>query len=223
MGKEGGRKLVPREAPLLVLRLSDDLAFIVLFVVFIFAVPSLHIKHISIRASCQRKKRGGRGRKRAYLNIIPAVPILIADPLIPIRRLPVMDLLEETQRNLQPRQDLITRSDIPLLILILPALGPLIRGGIIHGTDGLIARVPCQADILGLIWFVVLVAVAVVVVAVVEVVLVVLLVVAFPAEVGRLVVFAGLLAEVFVVDGFAGAVDFVLVGLVAGILERVSG
>ena len=40
---QGGReaKLVPREAPLLVLWLGDDLAFVVLLVVLVFAVPSL--------------------------------------------------------------------------------------------------------------------------------------------------------------------------------------
>ena len=133
-----------------------------------------------------------------------------------------MHLLKETQRNLQPGQDLIARTNIPLLILILPSRGPLVLGGIIHGADGLIALVPGKADFLALVAVVLVEAVLVVVVAVVEVVFVVLLVVALPAEIGRLVVFAGLLAEVFVVDGFARAVDFVLVGLVAGVLWRVS-
>ena len=134
-----------------------------------------------------------------------------------------MHLLKETQSNLQPRQNLIARTDIPLLMLILPSLRPLILLGLINRADGVVACVPGKADLLVLVAVVLLEVVLVVVVAVVEVVFVVLLVVAFPAEVGGLVVFAGLLAEVFVVHGFAGAVDFVLVGLVAGVLERVSG
>ena len=133
-----------------------------------------------------------------------------------------MHLLEETQSNLQPRQNLIARTDIPLLILILPSLGPLILLRLIDRADGLIARVSGKADFLVLVAVVLLEVVLVVVVAVVEVVFVVLLVVAFPAEVGGLVVLARLLAEVFVMHGFAGAVDFVLVGLVAGVLEPVS-
>ena len=165
--------------------------------------------------------------KKAYLDIIPALPILIADPLIPIRRLPIMSFLQETQRNLQPSQDLITRTDIPLLILILPSLGKLILLRLINRANRLVTLVTGKADLLGLrLGFVLLEVVLIVIVTVVEVVFVVLLVVAFPTEVGRLVVvvFVGLLlAEVFVVDGFAGAVDFVFVGLVAGVLWRVSG
>ena len=134
-----------------------------------------------------------------------------------------MHLLKETQRNLQPRQNLITRSNIPLLILILPSLGPLILLRLIDRINRLITSVSGEANFFVLVAVVLLEVVLVVVVAVVEVVFVVLLVVAFPAEVGGLVVVARLLAEVFVVHRFAGAVDFVLVRLVAGVLERVSG
>ena len=59
---EGG-KLVPREAPLLVLWLGDDLALVVLLVVLVFAVPGLSITNISFLSIVRKEKDEKRNRK----------------------------------------------------------------------------------------------------------------------------------------------------------------
>ena len=137
-----------------------------------------------------------------------------------------MHFLEEAQGNLQPCKDLIDGRDVPLLILVFPAKRKLVVRRLIDRTDTLISLRSSETDFLGLgIWFVaagvLVVPILVVTVANGKVPFEVFLVVTFPAEIGWLVVFAGFLAEILVMGRFSWGVDFVLVGLVAGVLQVV--
>lgn len=135
-----------------------------------------------------------------------------------------MHLLEEAQGNFQPCKDLVDGSNIPFLILVSPAERELVFRRLIDRADTLIPLRPSETDFLGLGILLVaasilLVPILVVSVAYGKVPFEIFLAVTFPAEVGWLIVVARFLAEVLVVGRFSWAVELVLIGLVAGVLQ----